>query len=120
MTATVTNKAAKANRDDDGVLVIGETVEEPKHDVLFRLRGKEYEGLTNPPGSLMLAYIGLLRKRGANVALSWLLEEMLTPEAYKAVTEDAAVSRADFRQVTDLVLGLLFGTETVPKSRRNG
>ncbi len=120
MTAKATTNKSETTREGDGVLCIGETPEEPKHDVLFRLRGEEFQGLTNPPAALMLQYIGLLRKRGANVALSWLLEEMLTPEAYKALTEDPAISRADFRQVTDLVLGLLFGTETVPKSRRNG
>ena len=91
----MTAKATNEPREDDGILVIGETAEEPKYDVLFRLRGKEYKGLANPAGSLMLQYIGLPRKRGTNAALSWLLEEMLTPDAYKAVTEDPAISRAD-------------------------
>lgn len=113
MTAKATNEPA--SEPDDGVLVIGEASEEPKYDVLFRMRGKEYQGLTNPSGSLMMAYISLLRKRGANVALSWLLEEMLTAEAYTALTEDRAITRADSRKVNDLVLGLVFGTETVPK-----
>jgi len=112
----VTAKATtKPDDPEDGILTIGESPEEPKYDVLFRVRGTEYQGLTNPPGSLMMQYIGLLRKRGANVALSWLLEEMLAPEAYKALTEDRAISRADSRKVNDLVLGLVFGTETVPK-----
>lgn len=119
MTAKATNKTDQVGQEDDGILRIGEQAEEPKRDVLFRISGTEYEGLTNPPASLMLRYIDLLRKRGANVALSWLLEEMLAPEAYKALTEDLAVSRADFRKVTNLVLGLLFGAD-VPKSPRNG
>jgi hypothetical protein len=117
VTAKATNEPAG---EDDGILVIGETPEEPKYDVLFRLHGKDYEGLTNPPGSLMMQYIGLLRNRGANVAISWLLEKMFTPEAYKALTEDPAVSRPDSRKVNDLVLGLVFGGADIPKSRRTG
>jgi hypothetical protein len=113
MTATATGKSRR--EDDNDILTIGEAPEEPKYDVLFRLGGTEYQGLTNPSGSLMMQYIGLLRKRGANVALSWLLEEMLTPEAYKVLTEDPGVSRADSRKVNDLVLSLVFGPETVPK-----
>jgi hypothetical protein len=113
MTAKATNEPA--GEPDDGILTIGEAPEEPKYDVLFRLRGKEFQGITNPSGSLMMQYIGLLRKRGANVALSWLLEKMLTPEAYQAVTEDESISRGDSRKVNDLILGLVFGSETVPK-----
>jgi hypothetical protein len=117
VTAKATNEPAS---EDDGILVIGDTPEEPKYDVLFRLRGKDYEGLTNPSGSLMMEYIGLLRKRGANVAISWLLEEMLTPEAYKALTGDRSVSRTDSRKVNDMLLGLMFGGADIPKSQRNG
>ena len=118
MTAKATNKNDRAEDGDDGILRIGEQPEEPKFDVLFTVHGKGCQGLVNPPASLMLRYIGLLRKRGANVALSWLLEEMLDTEAYKALTEDQAVSRDDFRKVSDLILGLLFGTD-VPKSPRS-
>lgn len=114
MTAKATNNPAP-DEAGDGILTIGESAEVPKYDVLFRLHGKEYEGLTNPSGSLMMQYIGLLRRRGANVALSWLAEEMLAPEAYKALTEDRAISRPDSRKVNDLILSLVFGSETVPK-----
>lgn len=117
MTAKATNKNDRDEDGGDGILRIGEQPEEPKFDVLFTLHGKGHQGLVNPSASLMLRYIGLVRKRGANVALSWLLEEMLDAAAYKALTEDPAVSRADFRQVTDLILGLLFGAD-VPKSPR--
>jgi hypothetical protein len=116
VTAQATNEPPAP--EDDGILRIGDTPEEPKWDVLFSLRGQECKGLANPPASLMLRYVNTLRKRGANVAISWLLEEMLTPEACEAL-EDPAVSRPDFRKVTDLLLGLLFGGD-VPKSRQSG
>jgi hypothetical protein len=118
MTAKATSKNDRTEDGDDGILRIGEQPEEPKFDVLFTVHGTGHRGLVNPPAALMLKYIDLVRKRGANVALSWLLEEMLDAEAYKALTEDQAVSRPEFRKVTDLILGLLFGTD-VPKSPRN-
>jgi len=120
MTAKATNKAGQDD-SDDGVLRIGDTPEEPKYDALFRLHGKPYEGLVNPPASLMLRYMDTLRKRGSNVAVSWLLEQMLKADAYAVLTTDPAVSRAEWQQVCDLVLGLVFGKpDPLPKSSRNG
>lgn len=111
----MTAKATSAPPDDDGILRIGETVEEPKYDVLFRVRGKDYQGIVNPNGSLLFAYLDVQRKRGSDTALSWLLEKMLKPDAYRAVTTDESLTRADFDAVCDLVKGLLFGRETGPK-----
>lgn len=104
--------------EDDGILRIGETAEEPKHDVLFRIRGEGYEGRVNPPASLLFRYLNLQRARGADIALDWALEEILTPAAYKALMTDEHLSRPDFDAVCDLVRGIIFGRKTVPKSRR--
>jgi hypothetical protein len=110
----VTAKATSAPADD-GILRIGETAEEPRYDVLFRIRGKDYQGVVNPNGGLLFKYLDIQRKRGSDPALSWLLEKMLKPDAYLAVTTDEALTRADFDAVTELVRGLLFGRETGPK-----
>lgn len=112
----MTAKATAGEPEDDGILRIGDTAEEPKYDVLFRLGGKEYQGLTNPSGALLFRYLDLQRKRGADHALSWLLEEMLTADAYTAVTTDVQLSRDDFNKVCDLVRSLLFGRDAAPKS----
>lgn len=117
----MTAKATTTGRDgDDGILRIGETAEEPKLDVLFRLGGTEYEGLANPPASVLFRYMDIFRKRGADPALSWLLEEILSADAYQVLMSDKRLSRADFDKVCDLVRGLVFGRETVPKSPRSG
>lgn len=110
----MTAKATSAP-PDDGILRIGESAEEPKYDVLFRIRGKDYEGVVNPSGSLLFKYLDVQRKRGSDMALSWLLETMLKPDAYQAVTTDESLTRADFDAVCDLVKGLVFGRETGPK-----
>ena len=107
----VTAKATSAPADD-GILRIGETAEEPKYDVLFRIRGQEYQGITNPSGSLLFKYLDVQRKRGTDMALSWLLEKMLKADAYLAVTTDESLTRADFDAVCELVRGLVFGRET--------
>jgi hypothetical protein len=106
--------------EDDGILCIGEGAEEPKHDVLFRVRGTGYEGLLNPPSSVLFRYLNLQRTRGADVALDWALEEILSPAAYKVLMEDEHLGRPDFDAVCDLVRGIIFGRKTVPKSRSRG
>jgi hypothetical protein len=112
----VTAKATTSlPEDDDGILRIGESAEEPKYDVLFRIRGKEYQGLTNPSGSLLFAYLDIQRKRGGDAALSWLLEKVLRPDAYAAVLTDESVSRADFDAVCEIARRLLFGRDSSPK-----
>lgn len=111
MTAKATTGPA-----DDGILRIGDSAEEPKHDVLFRVRGKEYQGLTNPPASLLFRYLDVQRKRGTDTALSWLLEEVLDADAYAAITTNPSLTRSDFDQVCELVRGLLFGRDSGPKS----
>ncbi len=117
---------ARAVPDDDGdladgVIRIGDEPEEPRYEELFRLRGQPYEVLANPPASMMLKYFDQVRKRGANAAFSWALEQMVGADAYKALLEDDAVTRADFQQVIDLILGILLGNpETLPKSRATG
>jgi hypothetical protein len=116
----VTAKATTETAADDGVLRIGEGAEEPKRDVLFRLGGKEYQGLTNPPASVLFRYMDLLRKRGADVATSWLLEEILDGDAYTVLTTSETLSRPDFRKVCDLVRTVVFGTDAVPKSPSSG
>ena len=111
----MTAKATTAT-EDDGILRIGESAEEPKYDVLFRIRGKEYEGIANPSGKVLFRYLDVQRKRGSDIALSWLLEEILDAAAYEAVTTDDSVSRDDFDKVTELVRGLVFGRERNPKT----
>ncbi len=118
----MTAKATTERAEDDGILRIGDTAEEPKYDVLFRLAGAECKGLANPPASLMLRYIDTQRKRGQNVAISWLVEEMLDADAYAALTTAPNLGRGEWQQVCDLLLGILFGTAegAVPKPRRSG
>jgi hypothetical protein len=112
----VTAKATNSADDgDDGVLRIGESAEEPKYDVLFRIRGKEYQGIANPSGALLFKYLDIQRNRGTDTALSWLLEKMLAADAYTAITTDDSLSRTDFNKVCDLVRGLVFGREKGPK-----
>ena len=67
--------------------------EEPRYDTLFRCGGKSYQVLTNPPASLMPAYFEKMRREGVNVAASWALEEMTSPEAYQVLTSDPRVTR---------------------------
>ena len=113
MTAKAVNRAPDA--EDDGILRIGDTPEEPKYDVLFRLKGKPYEGLVNPDGSVLVRYLDTQRKRGADMALSWLLEKILKPDAYTALMS-GGVSRPEFDEVCELVRKITFGRETIPKS----
>jgi hypothetical protein len=115
-------QAAEFDEPSDGILDLGDASESPRRDVLFRLDGQEYEVLTNPPASMMLAYFDRVRKQGANVAFSWLLEEMLGGDGYQAIMTSPKVSQSDFKAVGEAVMKILVGTqgETVPKSRTTG
>ncbi len=127
MTAQNARKAPRArpaeeNTADlaDSVLRFGDEPEEPRYEELFKIRGTPYKVLVNPSGSMMLKYFDLFRKRGSNPAFSWALEQMLSDGGYEALLSDDAVSKDDFRQVADLVLGILLGNpETLPKSRKS-
>lgn len=104
--------------EDDGVLRLGEEADEPKWGVFFRAGGRPYEGMLNPNGRLLLKYTTLLRKRGGNVATSWLLEEMLKPDAYAVLNDDPKISGEDVRKIVDKCTGLLFGVRpAAPKAK---
>lgn len=101
--------------DNDSLLRIGENPEEPKYEPLFRLGGKAYAVLVNPSGSLKADYLHRLRSQGANLALSQLMEEMLSPDAYTAIRENRKVSDDDLRQVMRVCAQIVTGT-AAPKS----
>lgn len=106
--------------EDDGILRIGEDeAEKPRHEVLFRLDGKEYEAVANPSASLMLRYLDRMRKWGPNPAISWLLEEMVGAEGYEALLTSPKVTQKDFAAVTRAAVRIVMGDgETgAPKSR---
>ena len=105
---------------DDGILRIGEDdPEEPRYEVMFRLDGKEYEAVINPPTSLMLRYLDRLRKWGPNPAISWLIEEMVGAEGYEALLTSPKTSSQDFAAVSRAAIRAVMGDgETgAPKSR---
>lgn len=109
---------AQTDDEDDGILRLGESAEEPKYDTLFKIDGKPYTALVNPPGSVFRKYIDTIRKHGPNVALSWLTERLLSPEAYTALLESPKVSEADSRAVTDLCISILTGKrDGTPKAK---
>ena len=104
--------------DDDGILRLGEEADEPQWGVFFRVAGEPYEGMTNPNGQILLGYVDLLRKRGGNVATSWLLERMLKSDAYAVLRDDPKISDADVRKIIDKCAGLVLGTRAAaPKAR---
>ena len=106
--------------EDDGILRLGEDeAEKPRHEVLFRLDGKEYEAVANPSASLMLRYLDRMRKWGPNPAISWLLEEMVGAEGYEALLTSPKVTQKDFAAVSRAAVRIVMGDgETgAPKSR---
>ena len=106
--------------EDDGILRLGEDeAEKPRHEVLFRLDGKEYEAVANPSASLMLRYLDRLRKWGPNPAISWLIEELVGAEGYEALLTSPKVTQKDFAAVSRAAVRIVMGDgETgAPKSR---
>jgi hypothetical protein len=131
----MTAKAARTPRPvhaaedaSDGIISFGDEPEEPKHDTLFRLGGKEYPVLLNPPASLMIDYFYRVREDGPNLAFLWVLEEMLGKDGCRALREDPRVTRDGYRQVADAIMRILLGSEdgasgpklSSSRRRRNG
>ena len=109
---------AQTDDEEDGILRLGEEADEPQWGVFFRVGGKPYEGMTNPNGRILLKYTDILRKRGGNQATSWLLEQMLKPDAYAVLHDDPKISDADVRKIIGKCSGLLFGTRApAPKAK---
>jgi hypothetical protein len=113
MTAQATRKAASraADEPDDGIIRFSDEPEEPKYDTLFRLGGKEYQVLLNPPASLMLSYFDRVREEGPNLAIAWALSRMVGEDGYSILKTDPRVTREGFRQVVDAAMDILLGNE---------
>lgn len=106
----------------DDVIRIGDEAEPEERNVLFTLGGAEYTVLTNPPVSLMLSYFDRIRKLGGNLAISWVLEQLISDDGYQALLESPKVSRSDYRQVVDAVVKIVIGAQEalqLPKSRKS-
>ena len=106
--------------EDDGILHLGEDEpEKPRSVVAFRLDGKEYEAVINPPTSMMLRYLDRMRKWGPNPAISWLIEEMVGPEGYEALLTSPKVTKDDFAAISRLCVKAVMGDGDTgaPKAR---
>ena len=114
------------------LLVIGETPpEEPRHEVLFHLDGKNYEMLVNPAPADMTEYLHLSRTEGINAAFDWAMSFMLSDEAYEVLRTDRRVSKDDFQKLSVIVVQTLLGVDRkeaaanaaagmIPKGASNG
>lgn len=114
-----TDPAPPEGDEDDGILRLGEgEPAEQRWVVFFRAGGKAYEGLANPDGKMLLRYTHIARKRGGDVATSWLLEQMLKPDAYAVLHDDPKIGIADVRKIIDKCEGLLYGKRpAAPKAK---
>lgn len=111
--------APPAAGDDDGLLTIGEEpAEEPRYELLFRLGTKRHSALVNPDGSLLTEYLHRGRYLGVLMAQNWLLERMLSPDAYLAI-RTGNVSDSDLRKVIAALVQIVTGTPA-PKSPTPG
>jgi hypothetical protein len=95
-------------------------VEVEERALLFTVDDREFSMLLNPPSSMMLEYLDIARNEGANVAFSWGMEQMLGQEAYEVLLAEPRVSKEQFQQLGEIVIGQLMGVDRSADANGSG
>jgi hypothetical protein len=84
---------------------------------LFYLDDQEYCIPTEFPTNVALQYLRMARVEGENVALGWLLEEILGEEGYSALMNYRGLKPEHLQHVNTVVGQLALGSLDAPKGR---
>jgi len=82
---------------------------EPEMVTLFSIDGEEYRVPAKPRVNVALKYLTNAREFGEQLAQMMLLEELLGPEGYKALSEYDELTSEQLNEVADLAAKLTLG-----------
>lgn len=85
--------------------------------VLFSLDDKDYTIPRKFPVSLGLKVIRTMRKRGQEIAMAELLEEVIGEDAYEALVNYPDLEDSDIERLMEIVQSLALGSLDSPKGR---
>jgi hypothetical protein len=89
---------------------------EPDLVHIFSIDGVPYHMDRNQDASVALQYLKLVRSRGENVALSFMIEEVMGEKAYEALMNYKGITPAQLGQVMLAVQTVLLGSgDLAPK-----
>ena len=83
--------------------------ESPEMVDLFSIDGKTYQVPAKPRVNVALQYLTLSREHGEQMAQMMLLEKLLGPEGYKALSEYDELTPEQLREVSDFAAKLTLG-----------
>ncbi|HZP16307.1 MAG TPA: hypothetical protein VFA96_10815 [Nocardioides sp.] len=83
---------------------------------LFSVDGKAYYVSAAQDIGLALRYVKVATTKGENLAILWLLENVLTPEAFEALTAIPRLKPESLAKVAAAVQKLLIGGMEAPKA----
>jgi hypothetical protein len=92
-------------------------IEEEKRALLFTLDEKAYTIWLEPPQWVAARFGDIQRKQGSAAALSFALETMVSEDGYQVLLSDDRVSRDDYAQITEVVIGEILGVDRDPNNR---
>lgn len=85
--------------------------EEQKFVPIFTVDDKEYELWTNPPASVGLRYLRMVREEGTESSAVWLLEQMIGEDGYEALMNLPDLKAGDLERIMKICKEYSMGDE---------
>lgn len=85
--------------------------EEQKFETLFTVDDKEYALWINPPASVGLAYLKMVKEENTEAAAVWLLEQMIGEDGYEALMGLPDLKEEDLTRIMKICKQYSMGDE---------
>jgi hypothetical protein len=95
--------------DFEPILIESVEPEEVEQIHLFTIDGVDYHMPAVIPPSVALEMMDIVRREGDLAASAWMLEEVLGTDAYEALIHCRSITKAQMRQINDIVADHVVG-----------
>jgi hypothetical protein len=85
--------------------------EEQKYETLFTVNEKSYDLWINPPASVGLRYLKMVKEQNQEHAAVWLLEQMIGEDGYAALMSIPNLKASQLEQISKIVKDYAMGDE---------
>jgi hypothetical protein len=97
------------------VLTTEESAPEPDREVLFSIDGVDYTIPKTFGPNLALQFVRLSMLRGADIAMSWAMEQALGQDGHAALMAFDQLTRGDLQTITKVIYERLVAALEAPK-----
>lgn len=92
----------------------------PTREPLFYLGDEEHTMLTNPPPSLTLAYMDMVKDRGVDAAVAMCCQRLLGEKSYRALLSSDDISDEQLGKIFEIVMDTVLGRVNRPDGPKAG